>query len=135
MKIDYRDGLLFTSITLVHGGHRILIPDVVLDTGAVHSLISIDAVDEWFQRYEPDDQLIFMHGLGGSEAAVRRRVESVQFDTFSAQPFDMDFASLREHPGINGLIGLDILIPGQFVIDLKHFEVHARYRGIGERSQ
>lgn len=67
MRIEYRDGLLFASLTLFHGGYRIEVPDVVIDTGATQSLISIDAVDTLFQRYEPGDRLIYMRGIGGSE--------------------------------------------------------------------
>lgn len=126
MKIEHRDGLLFASLTLFHEGHRIQVSNVIIDTGATQSLISVDTVDTLFQRYEPDDQLIFMSGIGGSEASVRRRIDRIQFDSFSADNFRLDFGSLKEHPGINGLVGLDILMPGRFLIDLERLEIKIR---------
>jgi len=126
MRIEHRDGLLFASLILFHGGHRIQVPNTVIDTGATQSLISVDTVDTLFQRYEPDDRLIFMSGIGGSEASVRRRIDRIQFDSFSADNFRLDFGSLQEHPGINGLVGLDILIPGRFLIDLERLEIQIR---------
>jgi len=126
MRIEYRDGLLFASVTLSHGGHRIEVPDVVIDTGATQSLISIDAVDTLFQRYEPGDRLIYMRGIGGSEASVRRRIDSVRFNAFVAENLHVDFGTLWDHPGINGLVGLDILMPGRFVIDLGLLEANVR---------
>ena len=48
MNLDYIDGLLFSSLTITYDGRSILIPDVVIDTGAAESIISIDAVDERF---------------------------------------------------------------------------------------
>jgi hypothetical protein len=44
MNLDYVEGLLFSSITISHHGKSILIPNVVVDTGAAESIISIDAV-------------------------------------------------------------------------------------------
>ncbi len=53
------DGLLFSSITITHRGKSIIIHDIVIDTGAAESIISIDAVDELFSTYEPEDRIRF----------------------------------------------------------------------------
>jgi hypothetical protein len=46
MNIEYRDGLLFTEITVHFNEQKKVISNIVIDTGASHSLISQDEVDE-----------------------------------------------------------------------------------------
>lgn len=46
MIIEIREGLPFVTVTLIHGGISIFIPDVVLDTGSVSTLFRIQDVRE-----------------------------------------------------------------------------------------
>jgi hypothetical protein len=123
MNLDYIDGLLFSSLTITHDGRSILIPDIVIDTGAAESIISIDAVDELFDSYKPDDQIRFMTGIGGREASVRRTIDQIEFHSYVAQNIRIDFGRIGEYSRINGLIGLDILITGKCVIDLHRLQL------------
>lgn len=125
MNLDLVDGLLFSYITITHHGKSIIIRDVVIDTGAAESIISIDAVQELFDSYEPEDQIRFMTGIGGREASVRRKIDLVKFDAFLAHNFRIDFGRIGEYSGINGLIGLDILIPGKFIVDLNRLQLYS----------
>lgn len=100
------------------------IRNVVIDTGAAESIISIDAVDDLFHSCEPEDRIRFMTGIGGREAAIRRRVDQVQVDTFVIKDFHMDFGRIGEDNGINGLIDLDLLIPGKFIVDLSRMQLY-----------
>lgn len=45
MNIEYRDGLLFTSIEVFYKGKSKIIENIVIDTGASQTLISQDSVD------------------------------------------------------------------------------------------
>lgn len=120
------EGLLLADVTISHRGRTFSIADLVIDTGAVQSLISIDAVDEMFRTYEPSDQLHFMRGIGGSEPAIRRTVDHVRLGDYEVARVDLDFGSLHEH-GITGLIGLDLLSTGKFVIDLVEMELRSNH--------
>ena len=42
MELEYRDGLLFTSIEIVYKGKSKVIDNVVVDTGVAGSIISPD---------------------------------------------------------------------------------------------
>lgn len=46
MNIEFRDGLLFTSVEISYKGHSKLIDNIVIDTGAAESIISPDIVDD-----------------------------------------------------------------------------------------
>lgn len=123
MRVEHHEGLLLPTVTLTSGGHTISVPNVIVDTGAAQSLKSVDSVDEIFQRYEPTDELVTLGGIGGDAISVRRKIDIVQLDDFSTRDFLVDFASMVEHPGINGLLGMDILIAGRYVLDLRVMQV------------
>lgn len=127
MNLDLVDGLLFSCIVITHHGKRMTIRDVVVDTGAAESIISIDAVDDLFHSYEAGDRIRFMTGIGGREAAVRRRIDQIKFDSFLIRDHHIDFGRIGEYPGINGLIGLDVLLPGKFMIDLDKLQLYSKY--------
>lgn len=123
------EGLLLADVTITHRGHTFSIANLVIDTGAVQSLISIDAVDAMFKTYEPSDQLHFMRGIGGSEPAIRRSIDHVRLGDYEVDQVELDFGSLHEH-GITGLIGLDLLSTGKFVIDLVEMELRSNHGSI-----
>lgn len=46
MNIEFRDGLLFTSVEISYKGNLKKIDNIVIDTGAAESIISPDIVDD-----------------------------------------------------------------------------------------
>lgn len=69
--------------------------------------------------------MIFMTGIGGREASVRRKIHGIEFDSFRMENFPIDFGHIGEDTQINGLVGLDILIPGQFILDLGRLQIYS----------
>ncbi|UOF91691.1 hypothetical protein LSG31_05425 [Fodinisporobacter ferrooxydans] len=88
-------------------------------------MISSDSVFE-LGIYATDCEITTMYGIGGEDHAFRKAVDKIQFDTFEADQFYLDFGYFEELYGINGIIGLDILLSGNFVIDLKGMEVYQK---------
>ncbi|WP_178075973.1 hypothetical protein [Paenibacillus oralis] len=43
-----------------------------------------------------------------------------------------DFGRVGEDPRINGLIGLDILIPGRFIVDLPRMQIYSSTSNNGQ---
>jgi len=123
MKIEFREGLLFTELTIEYNGQRKLLNNIVIDTGASHTLISQDAVDEIDIRATRDDHFITSFGIGGAEHAFIKTVESIQIGDYLIKDIELDFSSFQ-HDNIHGLLGLDILIKGNYIIDLNNLELH-----------
>ncbi|QQE78901.1 retropepsin-like aspartic protease [Alicyclobacillus sp. SO9] len=126
MNIEYRNGLLFVSLVVSHEGISETIHDLVLDTGAAQSIIDMDAIQLLDVSSKNEDEFVFMSGIGGRESALRKRMDHIQFDSYHMLNAHLDFAYLDEHPGINGLLGSDILLSGGFVIDLKELEIYQK---------
>ncbi|MGG4398948.1 retropepsin-like aspartic protease [Paenibacillus amylolyticus] len=123
MKIEYREGLLFTELTILFNGNTKRINNIVIDTGASHTLISQDEVDDIGILVGVEDEIITSYGIGGKEHAFSKRVEGIQVGDFVLRDIPIDFTSFKYH-NINGLLGLDILIEGKFNIDLENFKLY-----------
>lgn len=65
-------------------------------------------------------------GIGGTGTALRKQIDQIQFDTYTQEKPWLDFGLLNAHPGINGLLGADILVNGQFIIDLEEMVIYQR---------
>jgi predicted aspartyl protease len=122
MQIEYRDGLLFTKITIRYNGQTKEINNIVIDTGASHTLISQDEVDDIGIKVTLEDDIITSYGIGGKEHAFAKTVQSVELGDFALNNIELDFTSFKYH-NINGLLGLDILMNGKFNIDLNKCEL------------
>ncbi|XJZ27534.1 hypothetical protein ACF5W4_01310 [Bacillota bacterium Lsc_1132] len=66
--------------------------------------------------------MVSAYGIGGEEYSFRKRVDFIKLGTHEIQEIYLDFGNLVDW-GINGLIGLDILMNGKFIIDLEKFEL------------
>jgi hypothetical protein len=75
MQIEFRDGLLFTEITIHFNGRSKVINNIVIDTGASNSLISQDEVDDIGIKVTLEDEIITSYGIGGKEHAFVKTVE------------------------------------------------------------
>ncbi|WP_172198751.1 retropepsin-like aspartic protease [Saccharibacillus qingshengii] len=122
MNIEYRDGLLFTEITVHFNKQKKVTSNIVIDTGASHTLISQDEVDEIGIQVSMEDDIITSYGIGGKEHAFSKKIEGIQVGDFILKDVYIDFTSFKYH-SINGLLGLDVLTEGEFNIDLKAFEL------------
>lgn len=107
MKIQLIDGLLFVKVTVTSRGKSRTIDHLVLDTGASHSVISMNLVDDIGIYGDIDDEIVVMHGIGGVERSIRKKIDSVEIGTFKLSEVKLDFANFDDHFGINGLLGAD----------------------------
>ncbi|MFC9707289.1 retropepsin-like aspartic protease [Paenibacillus sp. NPDC056933] len=123
MNIEYREGLLFTELTILFNGKRKRINNIVIDTGASHTLISQGEVDDIGIKVGVEDEIITSYGIGGKEHAFSKRIEGIQVGDFVLKDIPIDFTSFKYH-NINGLLGLDILKEGKFNIDLENFRLY-----------
>ncbi len=123
MKLEKKQGLLVASMTLMFRGQQKTIGDLVIDTGAVHTIISLDLVEDIGIAGELGDEIVYMHGIGGSEQSLRKQVDRIMLHHCSLDHPLIDFWDFSDHKGINGLVGLDIMERGGFVIDTRRQEM------------
>ncbi len=122
MELELRNYLLETAMTISYKGKTMLIDKLVVDTGAAHTLISSDIVDQIGIYFESGDPLVSSYGIGGVEYSFRKSVNNIKIGAHKIQDIRLDFGNL-DGWDINGLIGLDILMKAEFIIDLKKLEL------------
>ena len=125
MEIKYNNGLLFTSIELTYNGESKIIENIVVDTGAANSLISQEAVDEIGIRISKDDEIVTSYGIGGTEHSFVKTIDEIKVGNFKLKECSVDFAMIP-YDDVNGLLGLDILIEGGFMIDLDILDIYRK---------
>jgi predicted aspartyl protease len=118
MKIDLVNGLLQTSITLIYKGQTLTIDKVVIDTGASHTLLSADIVSELGVFFKTGDEIVNAFGVGGEESCFRKTFDNVQLGSFQIENFKLDIGTLHEKIAVNGLLGLDLLMEANIILDL-----------------
>lgn len=82
MNIEYRDGLLFTTIEILYRGESKIIDNIVVDTGASQTLISQDAVDDIGIKVSGEDEVVTSYGIGGKEHAFVKIIDKVKLGDF-----------------------------------------------------
>ncbi|GAE28256.1 hypothetical protein JCM9140_4470 [Halalkalibacter wakoensis JCM 9140] len=104
MKLDFVNHLLEVEMTISYKGKKKTIDKLVIDTGAAHTLISSDMVDEIGIYFENGDPLVSSYGIGGEEYSFRKPVDFIKLGNYEILDMKLDFGNLDDW-GINGLIG------------------------------
>lgn len=124
MRIEYCNGLVLASLTVTYNGRTKTLDRMVIDTGAAHTIVVSDVVDDIGIAFKTGDRMNHSQGVGGADYAFEKTVDSLEFDGFRLTEKPLDFGQVDWD--INGLIGLDILMPGRFIIDLNAMEVYRK---------
>ena len=124
MDIYFYDGLICTSLKIQNNGYTKIINNVVIDTGAVESILSSKAVHEIGIKVTASDQTAVTRGAGGAKMRYfYKTIEAIEVSNVVFNNIKMDFGNIDPSGEINGLIGLDLLTSLHAVIDFYyHFQ-------------
>lgn len=123
MRIEHRDGLLFTSIKITYKGNSKIINDVVIDTGAATSIIAYDEVEDMGIHVEAGDRIMeYCSADGKKYNGFIKKLNEIKIGSQSINDIEIDFGTIDNSGQIKASIGLDILTKVGAVIDLKNFD-------------
>ena len=104
MKIEYRDGLLYTTIEIYFRDEFKEINNVVIDTGATMSIISPDIVEDLGIFAESSDRIISSMGVGGSiHNSFEKDIDMLKIENKSLDNIKLDFGMIDARGEIIGL--------------------------------
>lgn len=120
MKMEFRGGLLFTSVQISFRGNTKVVENIVVDTGAAESIISPDVLEDIGIFAELEDSVNSFYGVGGSlHNFFSKKIDEIELGLLSLNDIKMDFGVIDPKGEINGLLGLDLLMKVGAVINLK----------------
>lgn len=123
MNLSVVNGILISQLEISHKGRIAVLDTVIIDTGSAHTWVNLDVVEEFLDiGPEEGDVIVTAYGIGGRDLANRKKIDRVRFDDFVAEGFYVDFGRLDAD--IDGLIGLDLLVQGRFIIDLAEMQMN-----------
>lgn len=104
MNIKLKDGLSFVEIELVHNGRNITIDNALIDTGSVSTIIATDIALELNLGPSPQDELIRVRGVGGSEYVYEKNIEGIKLGSTKVLDLTVDVGAMNYGFVINGSI-------------------------------
>jgi len=116
------DNLLQHHLLLLFEGKSLQIDDMIIDTGSSHTVITPDVLEEIGVTYENGDDIYEAYGIGGSVPFYTKVMDEIQIDKFNIKNIEIDVGVLpKDH---NGLLGLDILMTYNFIVDMDKLELY-----------
>ncbi len=130
-KLEFRNGLLYTSVELEHGDRKTVVSNVIVDTGAAHTIILTEYLEELDAPLNDDDELVKSSGYGGIVlSAVRKKIGKMSMGDIVLEDIKLDFGIIDPYERLNGLIGLDFLKAAGVIIDLENLTVYQKSHNI-----
>ncbi|MCT4595653.1 MAG: retropepsin-like domain-containing protein [Anaeromicrobium sp.] len=127
VKLSLKEGLLYASVKLFHQGNSIEVKDMIVDTGASHTIIIPDYLEEMDTELSDEDTIVKASGYGGKVCySVRKRIDKVECGDILVENMKIDFGEIDPKERVNGLLGLDFLKNTGIIIDLVELEMYRK---------
>jgi len=126
--IQILDGMPYVVATLVHHGSSLTLDHVLLDTGSITSVFRSDLVKPIGLTLEKSDPIRFMRGVGGREAVIEKRVDSISVGPHTLQNYTMQLGGLNYGMPLDGILGLDFLLAVGATLDLKTLDIRRHHK-------
>lgn len=123
MKLRVEGGLLFVSAEVVIGGMAHRFDQVLIDTGSAGTLFAADRLLDLGVVAEPQDRLLRIRGVGGSEFVFAKQIERVSVGELTVTNFEIEIGAMDYGFPVDGILGLDFLLATRAVIDLAGMEI------------
>lgn len=126
-ELEFKKGLLYTSIELKYQEKSVIVKDVIVDTGASHTIIASDILEELEIPFLDDDELVKATGYGGTVCySIRKKIDEINCGDLVINDFKLDFGVIDPTDKVNGLIGLDFLIAVDSIIDFVDLKIYKK---------
>ncbi|MDM8548910.1 hypothetical protein QUF72_02485 [Desulfobacterales bacterium HSG2] len=121
MKIEIRNGLAYTSVSLTYEGRQITLDNILLDTGSAGTIFSADKILDRGLHIEVYDR---MHRIQGTEFVFTKRIDRLCLGELQVSDFDIQVGAMNYGIDMNGIIDLNFLLQVGAHIDLKRLEIY-----------
>lgn len=120
MRFDLVYGIPFVEISLTNERKKINLSNVLLDTGSASTVIPAEIAVELGLDSLPNDRVLKIHGIGGTEFVYEKRIDKIALGTLAVMNIEIHVGSLEYGFGINGILGMDFMVKAGIIIDIKN---------------
>lgn len=124
MKVRLQDGLLYVTTSLTYRGRQITFKNILLDTGSAGTIFSVDKVLAVDLKFEAEDVVRRIRGVGGTEFVFTKRVDRLFLGELQVNDFEIEVGAMEYGIDIEGIVGVDFLVQVGAVIDLAKLEIY-----------
>ncbi len=119
MKIQFFHGLPIVSVNLRHQNQPIEINHVLLNTGSVGTIFSMDQVEQIGLLPNKADPIHRVVGIGGDEYVFSKTIDSLTLSReMQVSDFQIEVGDMNYEFQLNGILGMDFLKHVGVCIDL-----------------
>ncbi len=115
-----RHGLPFVEVVLINKEQRLVLPQVLLDSGSAGTVFDIDALAYLGIEAQPDDTTREMVGVGGGiEYVIEKTIDGIEVGNLAVNSFKIQVGTLDYRIQMNGILGFDFLQQSGAVVNFQ----------------
>lgn len=118
MNLVLDKGLAYVTIALTYRGVTLEIPRVLVDTGSQSTVVCADCVEPAGIQFGLGDRIETIRGVGGREFVFTREIDRLSLGEKTLSPFTVEIGGMDYGFPINGILGMDFLVPSGAIVDL-----------------
>ena len=118
MNINIEHGIPFIKANFKHNNNEIVVSNILIDTGAASSIISVDIALEIGLTPSPTDIIHRVRGVGGYEYVYEKVIESITAPNIDISNFLVEVGDMDYGFNINAILGTDFLRRAKAKIDM-----------------
>ena len=124
MKIRLQKSRLpLISVILHHHEKQITLDNVLLDTGSVSTLFSVDRVLALDIQLEPHDTIRQIRGVGGAEFVFTKTIDRLSLGHISVANFEIEVGSMDYGFQLDGILGVNFVLQVGAILDFSKLEI------------
>lgn len=123
VNLELKHGLPFCNISIEYRGEKMILNNVLIDTGSGGSVFKMDIVDEIGITIESDDVIETVSGVGGVEFVYKKKVDCLELGELRIEDFTIEVGVMDYGFELNGIVGMDFLRKVRAVIDLNEMKI------------
>ena len=125
VDLEFKYGLPFCKIEVIHNNKRLMLNNVLIDTGSGGTLLKMDKIEEVDITIDMNDSIETIHGVGGSEFVYKKIIDQIKLGNLYNSDVKVEIGIMDYGFEIDGIIGIDFLKQICAVIDLEKMKVYS----------
>lgn len=126
MNINIEHGIPFIKANFKHNNNEMVVSNILIDTGAASSIISVDIALEIGLTPSPTDIIHRVRGVGGYEYVYEKVIESITAPNIDISNFLVEVGDMDYGFNINAILGTDFLRRAKAKIDMENLTLELK---------